>query len=142
MPRWEAHSQRGMYLNQAPDCAGSVPLILNLGIRNITAQWNVVFDDWFSTVTIQADDFPDFNIDEWSQMFGTSTYYIPNPDDNEELDLTCLIPIKQVSDKSLFDKYIKQDITLSNPLTRPHQTYLDVIQQQDEMKGKEIKATN
>ena len=37
MPRWEACSQRVMYLGQAPDCTGSKPLVLNLQTRNITS---------------------------------------------------------------------------------------------------------
>ena len=42
---------------------------LNLQIGMITAQWNVEFDNWFSTVTTQPDDLPDFNAVKWAKMF-------------------------------------------------------------------------
>ena len=37
-------------------------------------------------------------------------------------------------------KYIEQDVALSNPVTQPHQTYLDVVQWQDKIKHEGIKA--
>ena len=55
-------------------CAGSVPLILNFETCHITAQWNVVFDNWFLTVATNVKDMPDFHADKWSKMFGTSTF--------------------------------------------------------------------
>ena len=46
----EKQSNRGMYVGMSDKHAGNVPLVLNFETGNITAQWNVVFDDWFSTV--------------------------------------------------------------------------------------------
>ena len=103
--------------------------------------WKVVLDNWFQTVTSQANDLLNFNADEWSKIFQTSTYCIPNSDDNEEFDPTYLTLIKQVFDKPLFDKFIEQDIAQSNPLTLTHQTYLlDIVQWQDKIKPEKIKT--
>ena len=78
----------------------------------------------------QTDDLPYFNADEWAKMFGTSTYCIPMQDDAEEFDLTHTVPSKRELDKPMYDGFIQQDIALSNPLTQPHQTYLEVTQRE------------
>ena len=69
--------------------------MLNIQTGNITAQFNVEFDNWFSTVTTKSNDLPDFNSDEWAKMFGTSIYCIPNSDDVQEFKPMYLTPIKQ-----------------------------------------------
>ena len=103
-------------------------------IYMLTAQWNVVFDDWFSTVTSQPDNLPDFNADEWAKMFGTSTYYIPTLDDHEDFDTQESVRMKQELDDPMFDEFINQDIALSNPLTQPHKTYSKAVQQNNTIK--------
>ena len=40
--------------------AGDVPLALNAKTGEMTPQWNIVFDDWFSTITMKEEDPPDF----------------------------------------------------------------------------------
>ena len=60
--------------------AGNAPPVLNFEAGNITAQWNLVFDDWFTTVTNNVNDMPEFHTDKWSKMFGTSTHN-SEPDD-------------------------------------------------------------
>ena len=54
--------------------ASTVPLVLNLDSGYINSQFNIVFDDWFATVTASLESLPDFNSPEWSQMFGESTF--------------------------------------------------------------------
>ena len=66
--------------------AGNVPSVLNFETGNITAQWNLVFDDWFTTVTTNVDDMPNFHTDKWSKMFGTSTFNSQLCDKTEEPD--------------------------------------------------------
>ena len=74
-------------MGRSPEHAGNVPLVLNTRTGNMTPQWNVVFDDWFSTMAEDGSDLPDFDADEWSKMFGTSTHCIPcNEDHAEEFD--------------------------------------------------------
>ena len=63
--------------------AGNALLILNFKTGNITAHWNTVFDNWFSTVATNVKDMPDFHADKWSKMFGTSTFNT-QPDDKME----------------------------------------------------------
>ena len=57
-------------------------MVLNPETGFITAQFNVVFDDWFATVAASVEDFPDFNSDAWAKMFGDSLHqYILDDDD-------------------------------------------------------------
>ena len=44
--------------------AGNVPSVLNFDTGNVTAQWNTVFDNWFTTVATNIDDMPNFHTDE------------------------------------------------------------------------------
>ena len=48
----------------SPKHATSVPLVLNPETGAISAQFNVVFDDWFSTIATDVNKLPDFNADE------------------------------------------------------------------------------
>jgi hypothetical protein len=64
--------------------ATSVPLVLNPATGNITPQWNVCFDDYFTTIASSTDDLPDFQATEWRDMFGTSTYHFP-PDSTDPI---------------------------------------------------------
>lgn len=69
-----------------------VPLVLNPSTDSITPKWNVIFDDWFATVTTSEEDLPKFNVHEWSQMFSTTTVHIPTfkKDVNETAELKSL----------------------------------------------------
>ena len=64
--------------------AGDVPLALNPKTGRMTPQWNVVFDDWFSTITVEEEDLPDFHSEEWSKTFGVHTHTILNEDEDAE----------------------------------------------------------
>ena len=67
------------------------------------------------------DDLPDFNVDEWAKMFGTSTYCTSTQDDTEAFDLTHLAQATKELNKPMFDNFIQQDIALvPNPLTQPY----------------------
>ena len=86
------------------DHARDVPLVLNPATGRITAQWNVVFDDYFSTVGSDPSDLPDFNEDSWSCMFGASTcHYNGDSEAEAELpeDVNPVIPIDGSPPKSL-----------------------------------------
>ena len=84
LPRWSARSIRMMHMGMSPTHATSVPLLLNPSTGYITAQFNVVFDDWFTTVSASDDQLPDFNSPTWTKMFGESfQQYAPLDDDNE-----------------------------------------------------------
>jgi hypothetical protein len=69
LPRWTPRSNRGQYMGYSPEHASTVPLILNLTTHRITAQFHVVFDDWFTTVDLDPDAIPDFDNEQWSFLF-------------------------------------------------------------------------
>ena len=82
IPRWKPRSNRCVNLGHAKSYASSVPLVLNLMTGSITPQFNVVWDDWFSTVASDVTTLPDFNSDEWNKTFGDSIYqYVLDSDD-------------------------------------------------------------
>ena len=58
----------------SPFHASTVPLVYTPATGSITAQFHVVFDDWFSTIATSIDNLPDFNSPAWSNLFGDSTY--------------------------------------------------------------------
>ena len=82
IPRWEARSQKGLHLGPCKKHSSKAPLTLNLRTGKVTPQFNVVFDDWFASVSRGPNELPDFNSDEWYRMFGDSVYqYIPDSDE-------------------------------------------------------------
>ena len=58
------------------------PSVLNPTAGSITTQWNVTFNDHFATVNGNPEDLPDFNAEEWSQMFGASACHFPADNSN------------------------------------------------------------
>ena len=84
IPRWENRSVRGMHMGVSEKHAGDVPLVLNTETGKMTPQWNIIFDDWFSTITMKEEDLPDFYSPEWSETFDTKTYSILNEDEDGE----------------------------------------------------------
>ena len=63
--------------------SGEAALVFNPETKNITVQWNVVFNDEYTTIATNPDDLPDFDEKEWSQMFGTITSHF-NQNDKPE----------------------------------------------------------
>jgi hypothetical protein len=77
LPKWWPRSQRCIYIGLSKKHATSIPLVLNPTTGAITAQFHVVFDDWFATIAASIDNFPNFNSDKWLCMFGDSTFQYP-----------------------------------------------------------------
>jgi hypothetical protein len=90
LPRWKPRSHRTINMGLSPNHASTVPLVLNPDTGYITAQFHVVFDDWFATVSSDSDKLPDFQSPEWSQLFGDSVYQYPFDDDDlaDAIELT------------------------------------------------------
>ena len=108
--------------------ARSVPLVLNFDTGNITAQWNVVFDNWFSTVATNVDDMPDFHAEEWANMFRTSIY---DGDDDEELHEVVKQPAirndREIEDDGMEEEeLLRQPMLQPNPLIQPNQKQLPI----------------
>ena len=75
--RWQPRSQRCVNVGFSDSHSKDAPLVLNPATGSITTQWNVNFDDWFSTVGSTESELPDFNAVEWSRLFGTTTTHFP-----------------------------------------------------------------
>ena len=50
-PKWEPWSQFGIYVGYSPAHAGTVALVLNPRIGHVSPQFNIFFDDLFTTVS-------------------------------------------------------------------------------------------
>jgi hypothetical protein len=72
--------------------ASNVPLVLTLETGAITAQFHVLFNDWFAMVTSMENELPDLNSDEWKHMFGESTDQHPLDDDANDTEILGLEP--------------------------------------------------
>ena len=98
-------------MGRSPHHAGSVPLIQNLTTGYITPQWNVVLDDWFSTVTANVEELPDFHQEEWAQMFGTSCYDMTTEDEIQEFEnLESIDPVKHEAEDRNEEYHIPQQM--------------------------------
>ena len=64
LSRWRARSKRCVYMGMSPFHKEDVALVLNPESGAITAQFHVVFDDTFSTISTAEQDLPDFYDDE------------------------------------------------------------------------------
>ena len=84
IPRWQPCSHHRIYVGKSPFHASSVPFVLNPDTGYVSAQFHVVYDDWFATVTTCEEDLPDFNSKEWHNLFGESVYQYTIPYETEE----------------------------------------------------------
>eukprot|EP00978_Attheya_sp_CCMP212_P007814 scaffold18161_cov56-Attheya_sp.AAC.11 len=82
IPRWKPCSQRMAYMGTSPRHAAHSPMALNLENGAIRQQWNVIFDDWFATVTSTS--LPDFNSPAWAELFVDSIFLSPYDEDTDE----------------------------------------------------------
>jgi hypothetical protein len=82
IPRWKPRSQRMAYMGTSPRHAANSPMALNPESGAIRQQWNVVFDDWYATVTSTS--LPDFNSPAWAELFGDSIFLSPYDEDTDE----------------------------------------------------------
>ena len=91
LPRWSPRSVRCINVGFSTNHASTVPLVLNPTTGYITAQFHIVFDDWFATIATDVDAFPDFMSDRWYRMFGDSHYQYPFDEDDlsTERDQLC-----------------------------------------------------
>jgi hypothetical protein len=84
LPHWQPRSHRTMHMGLSPLHASTVPTVLNLDTGAITPQFQVMFDDWFSTVTSTIADMPNFTEDVWQKMFGESEWQYFGENDNDD----------------------------------------------------------
>ena len=107
-------------MGRSPEHAGKVLFVLNTRTGNMTLQWNVVCNDWISTIAAGGDDLPNFNADKWSKMFGTSAHCMPcDKDCVEEFD--CGVPShkQRKNNKHLKEDVMPQDMQEEDSLLEP-----------------------
>ena len=110
LPRWKPRSSRHVYMGFSKHHASSVPLTLNPHSGSLTAQYHVVFDDWFHTVSSDHDgSLPDLNSDDWTRLFGDSTFQYPDPTLVYPDDPVALSEPPSVRDMGVLDGYSVQD---------------------------------
>jgi len=70
IPKFDPRARRALHLGLSPRHASTAPLVLNLDTGNVSPQFHVVFDDWFSTVDSSEQSSTD-NLDDaqWTQLF-------------------------------------------------------------------------
>ena len=86
LPRWKPRSDRRIYVGNSMAHGHAVPLVLNLDTGKISAQFHVVFDDWFHTVDNSTMDKIDFDHPDWYSTFGlTEWQYVSEGDESGEL---------------------------------------------------------
>jgi hypothetical protein len=71
-------------MGNSPKHSSTVPLVLNPETGAITAQFHVIFNDWFATVAASECDLLDLQSEEWMQMFGDATHIDVSEDDKLE----------------------------------------------------------
>ena len=86
LPRWTPRTERYVYVGTSTRHASTVPLVLNLRTGAITPQYNVVFDDWFATVTSDPSTLPDLHSRAWLDLFGSDALHHIDEDDEEDAD--------------------------------------------------------
>jgi hypothetical protein len=70
VPKFDPRSRQGLNVGWSPRHASTVPLVLNLTTGNISPQFHVVFDDWFTTVssTAERDEAEPIDGDTWTNL--------------------------------------------------------------------------
>ena len=86
IPKWKPRSIRQVNMGLSKKHASTVPLVLNPESGYITAQFHIVFDDWFATVAASESTLPDFNSTRWVRLFGDSRYQFPFEEGDDEVD--------------------------------------------------------
>ena len=92
IPRWQPRSKRTVHVGLSDRHVSTTPLVLNPDTGTITAQFHVVFDDWFATVSSDDGNMPDFNSPEWSNLFGDELSCFDCFHDDDDDDLSVDLP--------------------------------------------------
>ena len=82
VPKWQPRSRLGVHLGWSPRHASTVPLILNPRTGNISAQYHVVFDDWFATVSTDEKGPEAIDDDLWIDLLNDDRYQFHFDDDD------------------------------------------------------------
>ena len=122
IPRFQPRSTRMVNMGISNQHISRTPLLLNPNTGTITPKFNVVFDDWFATVSSDVGDMPDMNSPEWGAIFGDQNNQFDNyhgDDDDETTPATSVSnPICQESEiAAAMDERVHRES--SNPSAPP-----------------------
>jgi hypothetical protein len=70
VPKWQPRARRGQFLGYIPEHSSSIGLILNTTIGNISPQYHVTHDDYFTTVP-SVDSTKTFSAASWQAILQT-----------------------------------------------------------------------
>lgn len=72
IPKFDPRSRRGVFLGLSKQHASNVPVVLNLETNRISAQFLVVIDDWFATVSNVVSEEDSVDPENWADIFASS----------------------------------------------------------------------
>ena len=87
IPKFDPRSRRGLNVGLSPRHAATVPSVLNLQTGNISPQFHVVFDDWFSTVAATGDDELELDSKLWEDLLVDDRFLLSEFDDDDPVQL-------------------------------------------------------
>ena len=134
IPRWSPRSKMGQFLGRSEEHAGSVGLIRNLKTNAVTAQFHVVYDNHFSTVSadLTADNVP--VPPEFHDLYRFSRENLYERDDLLERRRTTLLNIDRGGAQSKTPTRIEPTPSLppkSSPLSEPEGAQLPNFTQEN-----------
>jgi hypothetical protein len=90
LPKWKKRSYRGIFLGFSDKHHSTVALVLNPETGVVSPQYHVVFDERFSTVLSESEE---FDHSDWEKLFdiGYERYLDVHPDD-EDSDVSIILP--------------------------------------------------
>jgi Reverse transcriptase (RNA-dependent DNA polymerase) len=81
IPKWDSRAREAVFMGLSKRHASTVPLVLNRTTKRITAQFHVVFDDWFATVASLSED-ESLDPRVWTDIFSNSRLQVFFDDDD------------------------------------------------------------
>ena len=114
LPRWVPRSRRGQFMGRSKVHASNIGQIRNLTTGNITTQFHVVYDDFFSTVSSTNENISLDNT--WSHLFQFMSEDVRDPD---ELDR-----IPRLADEWLTNEELSERNRV--PPQRPHRVSVEM----------------
>ncbi len=86
IPKFEPRSRRGVFLGLSKRHASNVPVVLNLETNRISAQFHVVVDDWFATVSNVVGEDDSVDPKTWADIFASARFQVFF-DEDDPIDL-------------------------------------------------------
>ena len=88
IPKFDPRSRQGIFLGFSKKHALTVPSVLNLQSGSITAQFHVVFDDWFATVKSMDPSMKEYDSKIWDEILLNNRFYVEFDEDEDPIELS------------------------------------------------------